>query len=64
MEAEICIVIGKKGEFYKNSPFEKEMATYLSILACDRENTVPSPPTDRGAWEATLHEVAKESDRT
>ena len=44
---------------------EKKMATYCSILAWDRENTVPSPPTDRGAWDpATLHEVAKESDRT
>ena len=45
-------------------PLEKKMATYCSILACDRENTAPSPPTDREAWEATIHEVTKESDRT
>ena len=33
MEAEMCIVIGIKGEFYEHSPFEKEMATYPSIPA-------------------------------
>ena len=32
-----------------------EMATYSSILAC---------PTDRGAWQPTVHGVAKESDMT
>ena len=45
-------------------PLEKKMATYCSIVAYDRENTAPSPPTDREAWEATIHEVTKESDRT
>ena len=45
-------------------PLEKKMATYCSILAWDKENTVPSPPTDRGTWEAMVHELAKKSDRT
>ena len=31
---------------------EKEMATYSSILAWEI-------PVDRGAWRATVHEVAK-----
>ena len=32
-------------------PLEKEMATHSSILAWN--------PMDRGAWQATVHEVAK-----
>ena len=38
-------------------PLEQEMATHSSILAL--ENSM-----DRGAWQATVHEVAKESDMT
>ena len=38
--------LGQKG------PLEKEMATHSSILV--RKN-----PTDRGAWQATVHGVAK-----
>ena len=38
-------------------PLEKEMATHSSILAL--ENSM-----DRGARQATVHEVAKESDMT
>ena len=38
-------------------PLEKEMATHSGILAL--ENSM-----DRGAWQATVHEVAKESDMT
>ena len=38
-------------------PLEKEMATNSSILAWEN-------PTDRGAWQAAVHGVTKESDRT
>jgi len=38
-------------------PLEKEMATHSSILAW-------RIPVDRGAWPATVHGVAKESDTT
>ena len=38
-------------------PLEKEVATYSSILAWERGQ-------DRGAWWATVHAVAKESDMT
>jgi len=34
-------------------PLEKEMATYFSILAC------LGNPMDRGAWQATVHWVAR-----
>ena len=33
-------------------PLEEEMATYSSILAWKN-------PMDRGAWQATVHEVTK-----
>ena len=36
----------------QEDPLEEEMATHSSILA--REN-----PMDRGAWQATIHRVAK-----
>ena len=36
---------------------EKEMATQSSLIAWKN-------PMDRGAWWATVHEVAKESDMT
>ena len=36
---------------------EKEMATHSNILAWGN-------PLDRGAWQATVHGVAKESDTT
>ena len=36
----------------QEGPLEKEMATHSSILV--RKN-----PTDRGAWQATVHGVAK-----
>ena len=38
-------------------PLEKEMATNSSILAWEN-------PTDRGAWQAAVHGVTKESDVT
>ena len=38
-------------------PLEKEMATHSSSLAWKN-------PMDRGAWQVTLHGVAKESDTT
>ena len=38
-------------------PLEKEMATHSSIPACEM-------PWTEGAWRATVHGVAKESDRT
>ena len=38
-------------------PLEKEMATNSSILAWEN-------PTDRGAWQAAVHGVTKESDTT
>ena len=38
-------------------PLEKEMATHSSILAWKN-------PMDRGAWQATVHRVAKELDIT
>ena len=38
-------------------PLEKEMATHFSILGLEN-------PMDRGAWRATVHGVAKESDMT
>ena len=40
----------------QKEPQEKEMATHSSILAWS--------PMERGAWWATVHRVAKESDRT
>ena len=39
----------------REDPLQKEMATHSSILR---------NPMDRGAWHATVHEVAKESDKT
>ena len=42
----------------QEDPLEKEMATHSSILAW-RIN-----PMDRGAWQATVHGLAKESDTT
>ena len=41
----------------REDPLEKEMATRSSILAWEN-------PMDRGAWEATVHGVTKESDIT
>ena len=41
----------------REDPLEKEMATPSSILAWEN-------PMDRGAWEATVHGVTKESDMT
>ena len=38
-------------------PLEKEMATHSSILAW-------RIPVDRAAWQAIVHRVTKESDRT
>ena len=38
-------------------PLEKGMATHSSILAW-------RIPMDRGAWQATVHGVAKQSDTT
>ena len=38
-------------------PLEKEMATQSSLIAWKN-------PMDRGAWWATVHEVAKELDMT
>ena len=38
-------------------PLEEEMATYSSILAWKNL-------TDNGYWQATAHEVTKESDKT
>ena len=43
-------------EGLENHP-EEGMATHSSILAWEI-------PLDRGAWWATVHRVAKESDRT
>ena len=39
----------------QEDPLEKGMATHSSILG---------NPMDRGAWRATVHEVAKEQDTT
>ena len=39
------------------NPLEKEMATHSSILTWEN-------PMDRGAWQAKVHGVAKESDTT
>ena len=39
----------------QDDPLEKEMATHCSILAWEI-------PMDRGAWQATVHGVKKESD--
>ena len=36
----------------QEDPLEKEMATHSSILAWKN-------PMDRGAWQATVHKVAK-----
>ena len=41
----------------REDPLEKEMATPSSILAWEN-------PMDRGAWEATVHGVTKESGMT
>ena len=38
-------------------PLEKEMTTPLQYSCLGN-------PTDRGAWQATVHEVTKESDTT
>ena len=38
-------------------PLEKEMATHSSIFAWGN-------PMDRGAWQATVHGIAKELDTT
>ena len=38
-------------------PLEEEVATHSSILTCKN-------PMDRGAWQATVHGVTKESDTT
>ena len=40
----------------QEDPLEEEMATHSSILAWET--------LDRGAWWATVHGVAEESDRT
>ena len=42
----------------QEDPLEKEMATHFSIF------TWEIPWTDRGAWQATVHEVTKQSDTT
>ena len=36
----------------KEDPLEKEIATYSSIVAMEN-------PMDRGAWQATMHGVAR-----
>ena len=41
----------------REDPVEKEMTAHSSILGWGN-------PIDRGAWRATVHEVAKESDMT
>ena len=41
----------------QEDPVEKEMTAHSSILGWGN-------PIDRGAWRATVHEVAKESDTT
>ena len=41
----------------RDDPLEKEMATHSSILTW-------KSPMDRAAWQATVHGVAKELDRT
>ena len=41
----------------RGSPLQKEMTTHSSILAWKN-------PMDRGAWRATIKEVAKELDTT
>ena len=41
----------------REDPLEKETATHSSILAWKN-------PMDRGAWQATVHGVAKELDTT
>ena len=41
----------------REDPLEKEMATNIIILTWKN-------PMDRAAWQATVHGVAKESDRT
>ena len=38
----------------QEDPLEEEMATHSKILAWELGN-----PMDRGAWRATVHEVAK-----
>ena len=45
------------GSLDQEGPLEKRMATHSSILAWEI-------PMDRGAWRATGHEVARESDTT
>ena len=40
------------GTLGQKDPLEKEMATHSSILAWEN-------PMDRGAWQATVHRVAK-----
>ena len=39
----------------QEDPLEEELATHSSVLA--RKN-----PMDRGAWQATVHSIAKEID--
>ena len=41
----------------QEDPVEKEMTAHSSILGWGN-------PIDRGAWRATVHEVAKETDTT
>ena len=41
----------------REDPLEKEMATIIIILTWKN-------PMDRAAWQATVHGVAKKSDRT
>ena len=43
--------------FSWEDPLEKEIATHPSILSVGN-------PMDRGAWQATVHGVSKESEST
>ena len=47
----------KAGDIDQENPLKKEMTTHSSILAWKN-------PMDRGAWRATIKEVAKELDTT
>ena len=42
----------------QEDPLEKEIATHSSILAWE------IPCTEEGAWQATVHGVAKQSETT
>ena len=53
---ELCLPVQQTQETQarplgQGDPLEKERATHASILAWE--------PTDRGAWQATVHRVAK-----